>query len=140
MPTGPEALFGMPDASGLRPCARTHLKKGLVPHLPVSWGGQQIPLYLRVKLTRLSWRDSSVGETRFGRPWCELHDLVGCVLSLYTSGPRGPFPQALTLLGVVRFIAWRLRCPAKGNADEARGIIGSAGRYGPVTGPTKNGL
>ena len=32
----------MPGACGLRPCARTHHKKGLVPHLPVGWGGQQI--------------------------------------------------------------------------------------------------
>ena len=44
MPTGPEAFLGMPDASGLRPCAQTHLKKGLVPYLPVWWDGQQIPL------------------------------------------------------------------------------------------------
>ena len=33
----------MPNVCGPRPCARTHHKKGLVSHLPVSWGGQQIP-------------------------------------------------------------------------------------------------
>ena len=33
MPTGPMAFLGMPCASGLRLCARTHLKKGFVPHL-----------------------------------------------------------------------------------------------------------
>ena len=33
----------MPGACGLRSCARTHLKIGLVPHLPVRWGEQQIP-------------------------------------------------------------------------------------------------
>ena len=43
MPTGPYIFLGMPGAWGLRPCARTHLKKGLVPHLPVWWGEQQIP-------------------------------------------------------------------------------------------------
>ena len=41
----PEAplIWEMPGACGLRPCARTHHKKGLVPHLPVGWGGQQTP-------------------------------------------------------------------------------------------------
>ena len=32
MPTRPEAFFGLSDASGLRPCDRTHLKNGLVLH------------------------------------------------------------------------------------------------------------
>ena len=32
MPTGPEVFLWMPGACGLRPCVRTHLKKGLVPH------------------------------------------------------------------------------------------------------------
>ena len=43
MPTGPLSFLEMPGACGLRPCARAHLKKGLVPHLPVRWGEQQIP-------------------------------------------------------------------------------------------------
>ena len=43
MPTGPPAFLGMLGACRLRPCARTHLKKGLVLHLPVRWGEQQIP-------------------------------------------------------------------------------------------------
>ena len=30
---GPEAFLGQLDASGLRPCDRTHLKSGLLPHL-----------------------------------------------------------------------------------------------------------
>ena len=39
--------------------------------------------------------------------------------------PKGAVPQALTLLGGVRFIAWRLRHPYNGNAD---GNFGSACR------------
>ena len=44
IPTGPDAFLGMPGASRLQPSAWTHLKKGLVPHLPVWLGGQQISL------------------------------------------------------------------------------------------------
>ena len=36
MPTGSEAFWGMPDISGLRPCARTHLKKTLCRTHPFS--------------------------------------------------------------------------------------------------------
>ena len=32
MPTGPDEFLGLPDASGLQPCDRTHLKNGLVPY------------------------------------------------------------------------------------------------------------
>ena len=35
MPTGLKMFLAMPTACGLRPCAQTHLKKGLVPHLSV---------------------------------------------------------------------------------------------------------
>ena len=42
MPTGPWAFWENPGACGLRPCALTHRKKGLVPHLPVRWGVRQI--------------------------------------------------------------------------------------------------
>ena len=43
MPTGPKVFLTMLGACGLRPCARTHLKKGLAPHLTVRRGEQQIP-------------------------------------------------------------------------------------------------
>ena len=33
IPTGPKVFLEMPDACGLRPCHRTHLKKGLVLYL-----------------------------------------------------------------------------------------------------------
>ena len=36
MPTGPKVFLAMPDACGLRPCNRTHLKNSLVPHLYTS--------------------------------------------------------------------------------------------------------
>ena len=32
MPTGPKVFLALPDACGLRPCDRTYLKNGLVPH------------------------------------------------------------------------------------------------------------
>ena len=41
---GPEAFLEPLGASGLWPCARTHLKKGLVLHSSGWWDGQQIPL------------------------------------------------------------------------------------------------
>ena len=47
-----------------------------------------------------------------------------------TSGIRGPSPQALILFRGVGFIARRLRNPEKGNADESRGIFGTACRVG----------
>ena len=52
----------MLGACWLRPCARTHRKKGLVPHLPVRWGAQQIPQ------SRSVWHGSDrvcVGTWRF---------------------------------------------------------------------------
>ena len=35
-------FWQMPGTCRLRPCTRTHHKKGLVPHLPGGWGGQQV--------------------------------------------------------------------------------------------------
>ena len=32
MPTGPKVFLALPDACGLRPCDRAHLKNGLVPY------------------------------------------------------------------------------------------------------------
>ena len=32
MPTGSKVFLALPNACGLRPCDRTHLKNGLVPH------------------------------------------------------------------------------------------------------------
>ena len=52
MLTGPEALLGMQGVSGLRPCVRNHLKKGLVPHSSGWWDGRQIPLVENVILER----------------------------------------------------------------------------------------
>ena len=39
MPTGPNVFLALPDACGLRPCDRAHLKNGLVPYSCV--GGTQ---------------------------------------------------------------------------------------------------
>ena len=48
----PRVFLGTPGTCGLRPCARSHLKKGLVPYLPVRWGVQQIPRTCSSTLTR----------------------------------------------------------------------------------------
>ena len=39
MPTGPKVFLALPDACGLRPCDRAHIKNGLVPYSCV--GGTQ---------------------------------------------------------------------------------------------------
>ena len=41
---GPEAFFGMPGVSKLRPCTWTYLKKKPVPHSSIWWGMRQILL------------------------------------------------------------------------------------------------
>ena len=43
MPTGSEAFLEIPGACGLRPCAWSHPKKGLVPYSSGWWDGGQIP-------------------------------------------------------------------------------------------------
>ena len=50
-----------------------------------------------------------VDGSQFGRPWCQRYE-VGRVyhISGHTSSLKGPSPQALTLLGGVRFIARHL--------------------------------
>ena len=54
---------------------------------------------------------------------------AGCASALeISSGLRGPYPQAYTPFRGAGFIAWRLMCPKKGNADGAEGIFGLAGR------------
>ena len=42
MPMGHRVFLELPGASRLRPCTRTHLKKGLVPHSSGWWDGRQI--------------------------------------------------------------------------------------------------
>ena len=37
MPTGSKVFLALPDACRLRPCDRTHIKNGLVPHSYVGW-------------------------------------------------------------------------------------------------------
>ena len=49
-PTGPKAFLGMLGASWLRPCNRTHLKNGLVPHSSRWWDGRQILLPLPTRM------------------------------------------------------------------------------------------
>ena len=44
MPTQPKAFLEPLGMTGLWPCTRSHLKKGLVPHLSRWWDGQKIPL------------------------------------------------------------------------------------------------
>ena len=48
MPTRPEAFLELPAVSEQRPCARTHVKKGLGPYSAVSWGVCQIAKICKV--------------------------------------------------------------------------------------------
>ena len=118
-------IFGTACRVGLRPCDRTHLKNGIVPH---SYAGGAI--FSGVWVTS-GW---PCRAERFSQVWLCIGD---------TSGLRLLYPQALTLLGGVRFIAWLLRCPQKGNADGDRGIFGTAGHVWASTlrlDSPKNGL
>ena len=110
MQTGPEAFLELRDACGLRPCDRTHLKKGLVP--PSYTGGVygKYRLNPHVRSFPLSGMTlQCLGHISACRDaWRTV--LVGCSpFTGITAGLRGPFPQVLTLIGWVRFIAWRLK-------------------------------
>ena len=79
----------MPGACGLWPCARTHHKKGLVPHLPIGWGEQQIPQYRNTAPIQLSGRTSAC------RVYCGT-DLTECVSAAgYFLRPTGGLPPKL---------------------------------------------
>ena len=55
MPTVPETFLGIPGASGLRPCARSHLKNGLVPRSSVWWNGRQLTLIIDALCSPRQW-------------------------------------------------------------------------------------
>ena len=81
------------------------------------------------------WRAHFLWAVWLSSVWVTFQLAVSCaawfswvsLITGYTSGLRGMSPQALTFLGGVRFITWRLKCPKKGNADGAWGIFGTAG-------------
>ena len=94
MPTGPWAFLGMPGACGLRPCARTHLKKGLVPYLHVRWSEQQLPqinIGLHLSRCRVTLRPAVLSAAR-------IWPSVSRNLEI-SFGFRGPSPQAFTPFG-----------------------------------------
>ena len=126
----------MPGASGLRPCARTHHKKGFMPHLPVGWGGQQIP-QINLGLTPLQVSgSSSAGRVICGTDLAECVSVPGDFLR-----PQGAFPLGFYLLRV----GW-VNCPApeawgeyrrgRRHFRKSRARMG----YGPALGPTKKAL
>ena len=101
----------MPGTCGLRPCARTHHKKGLVPHLPFGWGGQQIPqitLGLNLSSCRAALRPAVLSAARI---WPSVSRYLEISFGL-----RGPLPRLLP-----RRHFWK--CQAR---------VG----YGPALGPT----
>ena len=105
MPTRPLAFLGMPGACELRPCAQTHLKEGLVPHLPVRWGEQQIPLInigLHISRYRVAFRPAVLSAARI---WPSMSRCLEI-----SFGVREPSPQAFTPFGGGG-IARRLRRP-----------------------------
>ena len=117
----------MPGMCGLRPYTQTHLKKGLVLHLPVRWGTRLGLLTNTAGPAPASCRGffSGVSDIRTGR--------------LISSSLRGPSSHALTLLGAFRFIAWCLRRPSLGECRRGPRYSWSHRArlsHGPVSGPT----
>ena len=55
MSTGPEAFLCSLGMSGLPPCARTHLKQGLVPHLSGRWDVRQIATQPNYRTSFYRW-------------------------------------------------------------------------------------
>ena len=95
-----------PGACGLRPCARSHPKKGLVPYMPVRWGVHQIPqinLDLNLSRCRVALRPAVLSVALI---WPSVSRCLEISFVL-----RGPSPQAFTSFGRVGFIALSLRRP-----------------------------
>ena len=70
MPTGPDAFLGMPGVSRLPHCARTNLKKSLVPYSSGLWDGRQIQTTSKQSgtyalLSRRPWAGIHFGQPRF---------------------------------------------------------------------------
>ena len=111
---GRRHFWQMPGACGLRPSARTHHKKGLVLHLPVGWGMEQIPQNGSGRVCLGSW--------------------------IISFGLRGPSPRLLLPSGRLGSSPGAWGATNKGNADGAVGIFEKCRArvgYGPVPGPTK---
>ena len=116
IPTGPRAFLGTPGACGLRPCSRSNLKEGLVPYLPVRWGGQQIP-----PLYKPSFRLAVLVEARIrlGVAWW---------LDYFPSASGGLPPRLSLPSGRLGSSPGAWVAPNKGNAEGAVGIFGNSGR------------
>ncbi len=81
-------------------------KKGIVPHMPVGWGGQQIPqinLGLNLSSCRVALRPAVLSAAR-------IWPSVSWYLEIFF-GLRGAFPPGFYPLRGVGFIARRLRRP-----------------------------
>ena len=89
MPTGPEAFLELPDACGLRPSDRTHLKNGLVPHSYASgtYDKYQRAFFACLSSVWVTFRLAVLRAARFG--WV-------CLIIGYTSGLRGPSEVGLS--------------------------------------------
>ena len=112
----------MPGACGLRPCARTHHKKGLVPHLPVGWGGQQIPqinLGLNLSRCRVALQSTVLYAARI---WLSVSRYLEISFGFKRPSPS----RAFTPVGGLSPGVWGT--PKKENTDGAVGIFGNAGR------------
>ena len=64
----------------------------------------------------------------FGRPFYLWAVLLGVPRHWRVPPASGAITQAFTPFEKVKFIAWRLRSPKKGNADGVEGIFDLAGR------------
>ena len=111
-------------------CARTHLKKGLVPYSPVSWGPWQIPqqercdtvyqdtLWLAVFVGTRIWSGVSWFRWQSVKPVWQIPGIGRAKIGILE--PQGAVPPGSN---PHRFIAWRLRCLFLGNADRALDIF-----------------
>ena len=92
-------------------------------------------LHLSKKLSKLNELDP-VDGVHFGRQWYQRHwSGRVCLVTGHTSSLGEPSPQALTLLGGVRFIAWRLKRPFLGEYRRISRHLGCRARLGYTPAP-----
>ena len=95
MLTGLKAFLEPLGMSGLRPCTRTHLKKGLVPHSSSQWDKRLIPTFSKQSNLTV-WTDTCIccTNTYFVYMFCLFNTLVPPTFSSFcplTGHDRYPY-------------------------------------------------
>ena len=136
IPTGSKVFLALPDACGLCPCDRAHLKKRLC-SIFVRWWDASINVRVPRSFLGCLWPFFSSCWVAFGRPsylWAVLPGVPRQWRFPPASG--GPSPQAFTSFVGVGFIAWR---PQKGECRRGRWYFWSCRTrvgFGPATRPS----